>query len=460
MKLNRQMTLYDIERYELIVDNFAGGGGASSGIEMAVNRPVDIAINHNPKAIGMHQTNHPFTKHYCEDVWEINPYEVTKGKSVGLAWFSPDCKHYSKARGGKPKDKKIRGLAWVAIKWAAFVKPRVIILENVEEFRGWGPLIENCKGELVPDPARKGETFNYFIQALEENGYLVEYRELKACDYGAPTSRKRFFLIARADGKKIIWPSPLYGNPKDEKVINGKLKPWKTAAEIIDWSIPGKSIFERKKRLAENTIKRIIRGIKRFIIENPNPFIVRYIDNQETFSNDNNHSGKKSYKVEQEQNETAVNDKNILIDHFISKYISKPILDKLLITSNCIDHHSVVKAFIIKYYGDDTGQDIRTPLHTITSKDRFGLITIEYNQYKIIDICLRMLIPRELFNAQGFLTEYIINCDYKGNKISKKIQVENCGNSVSPLIAKSLVKANSTELIEVYENSIEGLHYG
>ena len=243
----------------LIVDNFAGGGGASPGIEAALGRPVDIAINHDPGAIAMHTVNHPQTLHYCESVWDVDPVKVCGGRSVALAWFSPDCKHFSKAKGGKPVEKKIRGLAWVVLRWAAKVRPRVIMLENVEEFQTWGPLVNNR-----PCPARKGETFRRWIQQLKALGYQVEYRELRACDYGAPTIRKRLFVIARCDGEPIVWPAPMHGPG---------LKPYRTAAEIIDWSIPVKSIFGRKRPLAENTMRRIAKGIQRFVIEHPDPFI-------------------------------------------------------------------------------------------------------------------------------------------------------------------------------------------
>ena len=268
---------------ELIVDNFAGGGGASTGIELAIGRSVDIAINHDPAAIAMHKANHPTSKHYCESVWEVDPMEATAGDKVGLAWFSPDCKHFSKAKGGKPVEKKIRGLAWIVLKWAGKVRPRVIILENVEEFQTWGPL---KKGRPIKN--RKGETFRKWKEQLESLGYVVDHRELKACDYGAPTIRKRFFLIARCDGKKIVWPEPTHGNPNSLEVQAGLLKPWKTAADIIDWEIPCKSIFERKKPLAENTLKRIAKGLEKFVFNNPEPFIVSI--GQTGFSKDRSRS--------------------------------------------------------------------------------------------------------------------------------------------------------------------------
>ncbi|MEM1153090.1 MAG: DNA cytosine methyltransferase [Pseudomonadota bacterium] len=246
---------------ELVVDNFAGGGGASLGIEMGIGRPVDIAINHDPEAIAMHKVNHPQTKHYCESVWDVDPREATKGRPVGLAWFSPDCKHFSKAKGSKPVNKNIRGLAWVVIRWAATVRPRVIMLENVEEFQTWGPLVDD-----QPCPERKGETFKQWKNQLRDLGYVVEHRELRACDYGAPTIRKRFFLIARCDGQPIRWPEPTHGQD---------LQPYLAAKDIIDFNIPCPSIFARKRPLAENTMRRIAKGMERYVLDHPNPFIVK-----------------------------------------------------------------------------------------------------------------------------------------------------------------------------------------
>lgn len=288
---------------EIIVDNFAGGGGASTGIELAIGRSVDIAINHDPNAVAMHTTNHPYTLHYCESVYSIRPKVATAGRRVGLAWFSPDCRHFSKAKGAKPVEKTIRGLAWIVIRWALDVGPRVMMLENVEEFKTWGPLLA---AEMRPDPERVGETFQAFVGMLTTGipadhpallecceflnisldsedaarlvnglGYIVEYRELRACDYGAPTIRKRFFMVMRRDGQPIVWPEASHGDPKSPAVLAGKLAPWRTAAECIDWSIPAPSIFDRKKSLAENTLKRIARGIQRFVIDSASPFIVK-----------------------------------------------------------------------------------------------------------------------------------------------------------------------------------------
>lgn len=263
----------------LVIDNFAGGGGASTGIEMALGRPVDIAINHDPEAIAMHEINHPHTKHYCESVWEVDPREITGGRPVDLCWFSPDCKHFSKAKGGKPVKKEIRGLAWVAIRYAATVRPRVIMLENVEEFVTWGPLAEGR-----PCPKNKGRTFNSFVNALRRHGYQVEWRELRANQFGAATIRKRLFLIARCDGLPIVWPEPTHLPAGSPEVKAKQAKPQRLAADIIDWSLPCPSIFltpeegkalKVRRPLAENTLRRIARGIQRYVIDNADPFLVK-----------------------------------------------------------------------------------------------------------------------------------------------------------------------------------------
>ena len=251
-----------LEDDEIIVDSFAGGGGASEGIRLALGRDPDIAINHDAEAIALHAANHPGTKHFIENVWKVDPLKATNGRRVGLMWLSPDCKHFSKAKGGKPVSKKIRGLAWIAVRWAAAVKPRIMVLENVEEFQGWGPVLADGK----PCPVRKGKTFRAFVSRLRKHGYNVEWRELRACDFGAPTIRKRLFLIARCDGRPIVWPKPTHGKHASQ--------PWRTAAECIDWSLACPSIFTRKKELAENTLKLIARGLKRFVIDSPKPFIV------------------------------------------------------------------------------------------------------------------------------------------------------------------------------------------
>jgi|SRR5665647_2179778 len=468
---------------ELIIDSFAGGGGASTGIEMAIGHSVDIAINHDEMAIKMHEVNHPNTKHYIENVWDIDPLQATQGQAVGLMWASPDCKHFSKAKGGKPVDKNVRGLAWVVAKWAKAVKPRIIILENVEEFQTWGPLITDEKGDLYPDPSKKGQTFHLFIKALEKQGYKVAFRELRACDYGAPTTRKRFFMIARCDGKQIIWPEPTHGNPEGIEVRCGLLKPWRTAAECIDWSIPCPSIFTRKKPLAENTLERIAKGIKKFVLEAESPFILddkaMFLQHYYTAQGEEirgssldepiatiptaNRFGlvtafiSKYYagtyegagsSLDEPLHTLTTKDHQALITAFISRQFHTSIghkLDKPLATSTTVNKSNLVTAFLLKYYGADIGQTINSPLHTITTKDRFGLVTIHGEDYQIIDIGMRMLKPHELFKAQGFPDDYIIDRDIKGNPYPTTEQTAKCGNSVCPPLARALVEANYQE---------------
>lgn len=259
---------------ELIVDNFAGGGGTSTGLEAAFGRPVDIAINHNKEALAMHALNHPYTLHLCEDVWEIDPLHVTNHQPVGLVWLSPDCKHFSKAKGGTPVEKKIRGLAWVTLRWAAKCKPRVIMLENVEEFQEWGPLIVDADGNARPDPTKKGKTFESFTRQLRAHGYQVEFMELRASEHGVPTIRKRFFMVARRDGLPCQFPQPSHGKPDSKEVRKGKLLPWRTAAECIDFNEPAASIFNRKRPLVTNTLRRVAKGIWRHVLKSPAPYIV------------------------------------------------------------------------------------------------------------------------------------------------------------------------------------------
>lgn len=259
---------------ELIIDNFAGGGGTSTGLEKAFGRPVDIAINHDPEALAMHALNHPYTKHLCESVWDVDPIEVTGNQPVGLVWLSPDCKHFSKAKGGTPVSKEIRGLAWVTMRWAALCRPRVIMLENVEEFQTWGPLIVEPDGSTYPDPKKKGKTFQSFIRQLRQHGYKVDWREMRACDNGAPTIRKRLFLVARRDGLPIVFPEQTHGEPTSREVLAGILAPFRTAAECIDFGLPAQSIFDRKKPLANNTQRRVAKGVWRHVLTSANPFIV------------------------------------------------------------------------------------------------------------------------------------------------------------------------------------------
>ena len=375
---------------ELIVDNFAGGGGASTGIELATGYSVDIAINHDPEAIKMHRANHPNTKHYCENVWAADPVKACGGHLVGLAWFSPDCKHFSKAKGGKPKDKNIRGLAWVALRWAGLVRPRVIMLENVEEFKTWGPLNRRHH----PIKSKQGKTFERFVQQLRELGYKVEFRELIAADYGAPTMRKRFFMIARCDGKPIVWPEPTHGPADSEAVKAGLLKPYVGAYTQIDFSRPCPSIFDTSEEikekygiravrpLAPKTMERIARGLKKFVIDNAEPFVVQV-----------NHSGAKS---------DYCNSLNRPLGTITGKHgfgivepILTPIIDKAyggnyqgsgsnvnepIDTITTVDHNRLVVPTLIQYHsetaqGEVRGQTIKDPIMTVDSSNRYGLVT-------------------------------------------------------------------------------------
>lgn len=647
-KINTAQITFDFstpQKRELVVDNFAGGGGASTGIEFAIGRSVDIAINHDPDAIAMHRENHPKTKHYCEDVWEVDPVEACNGNPVALAWFSPDCKHFSRAKGGKPVDKKIRGLAWVAIKWAYLVRPRVLMMENVPEIVTWGPLGEDNK----PIKERAGETFEGFVLALTTGiprshpafdemcealeisadsdmalacikglGYVIEWRELKSCDFGAPTTRTRFYMIARCDGKPIVFPEPTHGDKRNPKVKAGKLLPYRTAAECIDWSIPAQSIFERDKPLAENTLRRIAKGIQKFVIDNPEPFIVTVNHSGEGFrgqnineplqtvtakhgygivtptimcNNTNNNgasadsplptvtTGNRNYLVtptitaigqqgskssrtrpadeplstvvsknehilvapsivpigygEREGQAPRVNSVEEPLGTVVSSgkhYLAMPTLiqyhsetsedeargqelteplmtvdtsnryalsvanimknyggnyqgsgsavdepldtvtakdhnslvtahiltmrnnmdgqavDEPLTTVSCSGaHHAEVQAFLVKYFSNGQPKAVDAPLDTITTKDRFAVVTIHGEEYIITDIKMRMLQPRELFNAQGFPADYIIDTA-DGKPYPKSKQVARCGNAVTPPVPCALVKANLPEI--------------
>lgn len=562
---------------ELFVDNFAGGGGTSTGIEMAIGRSVDIAINHDPDAIAMHMANHPMSKHYCEDVWQVDPVEACAGNPVALAWFSPDCKHFSRAKGGKPVDKNIRGLAWVAIKWAYTVRPKVLMLENVPEIQTWGPLGKDGK----PIKERAGETFMGFILALTSGipawhpayqemcdalsikpksemaqklqkglGYKVQHRTLKSCDYGAPTTRTRFYLIARCDGRPIVWAEPTHAPKGSEAVKLGLKLPYRTAAECIDWSIPAQSIFERKKPLAENTMRRIARGIQKFVIDNPEPFIVTVNHSGEGFRGQSTDdplgtiTAKNGYGVvtptivpigygEREGQAPRVNKideplgtvvssgKHYLVAPTLIQYhsetakdemrgqeLTEPLMtqdtsnryalsvahimknygggyngagsaadapldtvtakdhnslvtahimtmrnnmdgqpiDEPLTTISCSGaHHAEVQAFLVKYFSTGAAKSVNEPLDTVTTRDRFALVTIHGEEYIITDIKMRMLQPRELFNAQGFPGDYIIDHDADGQPYAKSKQVARCGNAVTPQVPAALVRANLPE---------------
>lgn len=386
---------------ELVVDNFAGGGGASTGIEMAIGRSVDIAINHDPDAIAMHKVNHPTTRHYCEDVFDVNPLEATQGTPVALAWFSPDCKHFSKAKGGTPVSKKIRGLAWVAIKWAKAVKPRVIILENVEEFKTWGPLKDTEKG-LYPDPEHKGETFNDFINQLEACGYVVDYKELRACDYGAPTTRKRFFLIARSDGQPIIWPEATHGHRDTLEVLSRIKQPYHSAAECIDWDLPGNSIFNRKKPLAKNTMDRIARGLKKFVFDAPKPFIVRI--GQTGFGGD-----RLSYSIEQPLTTITTKAEHCLVTPTImvnnTGHTGSAVTDPLKTITTGGNQMLVQASWRKEDSTQSTGTAIGGPLGTVTAQSVHQGSNTTYNpkaQFVAYDLRAKDSVPKDIFNAQFY----------------------------------------------------------
>lgn len=493
----------------LVIDNFAGGGGASTGIELGLGRPVDIAVNHDPEAVAMHDINHPHTRHYCESVWEVDPRVITNGRPVDLAWFSPDCKHFSKAKGGTPVKKEIRGLAWVALRYAATVRPKVIMLENVEEFVTWGPITQEGR----PCPKNKGRTFMSFVNALRRHDYQVDYRELRACDYGAPTIRKRLFLIARCDGQPIVWPEPTHGDPASEAVKAKRLKPWRTAADIIDWSLPCPSIFKRKRPLAENTLRRIARGLQRYVLESADPFLVKVNHGYDYFrgqpldeplqtitsklgtglvvptlasfiTEHANGSSQRNMQADAPLRTICAQVKGghfALVAAFLAKHyggnytgpgasLAAPLHTvtttdhNALVTSHLLKlrnnqhsqavtepmptltagggHVGEVRTFLLKYYGTGDGQALQEPLHTVTTKDRYGLVMIKGEPYQIVDIGMRMLEPHELFAAQGFPADYIHNRTAGGKKLSKAAQVRMCGNSVCPPVAAALVRAN------------------
>ena len=590
LKEGNMITAQETFDGEIIVDNFAGGGGASTGIEIATGRLVALAINHDPAAILMHKTNHPYTEHFQASVWDIDPVAVCRGRPVGLAWFSPDCKHFSKAKGAALVDRKIRGLAWITLRWAAKVRPRVIILENVEEFQTWGPV---RKGKPVKKLA--GTTFRKFIDQLTELGYTVEYRELIAADYGAPTSRKRFYMIARCDGKPIVWPKPTHS-----KTGADGLPRWRSAAEIIDWSLPCPSVFATKaeimdryglkavRPLAKNTMRRIIRGVDKFTIRSGKPFIVptgygerkgqapRVHDMDAPFptvvgtgkenlckpllapvtvtntSNsvggtvgepvhtvttagnqmlvtpflaECNHSGGGhvapvtdahktitakhtggivapaliQYHTEQTEHVRASglgtpintvdasNRYGLTCANLVEYYTGGRPLDVQdpMHTVTSHDREAVVATHVVKFKGDNLGHGANEPMQTVTtsagefavckahlakmhSGDALGywpeirallnefcgytlaeddvlLLEIGGGLYYIADIGLRMLSPRELYNAMGFPPDYIIDRDYEGHEYKKSAQVARCGNAVCPPVASALVRANLPE---------------
>jgi DNA (cytosine-5)-methyltransferase 1 len=607
----------------LIVDSFAGGGGASTGIEIALGRSPDIAINHNAAALALHAANHPQTLHLSENVYKIDPLDYLRGAHVGLAWFSPDCKHFSKAKGGKPVERNIRDLAWVIPGWIERIqksggKVDVVALENVEEFKDYGPLIETARG-LMPDPERKGDYFKKWCRKIRSLGGKIEWRELRACDYGAPTIRKRFFAVIRFDGQPIVWPKPTHGSPKDRDVISGRKLPWRTTAEIIDWSLPCPSIFDTTadimdkhglrtiRPLAHNTMARVARGMKRYVLDAEKPFLVNLAapsiirfnsgatgqDMLEPLStitansyikrpggaaplgiispvltaaqhggsnraiNTPSHTitasrkdqnsviaptlvqigygerkgqAPRSLDIEQplgtavaggikhavasafiarqfgtstghgieEPTHTVMADgagKSQLIAAYVAQHNNdsrregginpgRSANEPLSTVTQTGSHQGIVAPFLQAYYGTGDGGDESEPARTVTTKDRHGhveaslevppftpeqasraravaellrsfgfwdhreFVTIEANgiTYVIVDIGMRMLVPRELYLAQGFPSDYEIERDLAGQTFSKSVQVSCCGNSVCPPVAAALVAANCGHL--------------
>lgn len=536
---------------EIVVDNFAGGGGASEGIENALGRPVDFAINHDPEAIAMHRANHPHTHHFCENVWKIDPRAIAPGRQIGLGWFSPDCTFHSKARGGKPfRDRDVarrrRGLAGLIPRWIAARRPRVIMMENVEEFADWGPLMADGR----PDPIRRGQSFRKWHRQIENLGYQIDMRELRACDYGAPTTRKRLFVIARCDGGEIIFPEASHGPQSG-------LQPYRTAAECIDWSIACPSIFERDRPLADATLRRIARGVMRYVVNNPKPFIVplthqgdRRIhtldeplptvtgahrgehalitpfltehanaSTQRNFQADqplrtqcanvkgghfalvaptliNTRNGERAGQAPRVRDieqpyptVTAEGSQGALVAAFLARHYGGHENDgsSLAIpmhTVTATDHHSLVsshllklrnnqfaqdqrepfgtltaggghygevRAFLVKYYGTDQNPRLDGPLGTVTTKDRFGLVTTKIggDSYALVDIGMRMLKKHELFRAQSFRPSYIVDhgIDEHGMLVplTTTASIRMCGNSVPPVVAEALVRANVIE---------------
>lgn len=428
----------------MIVDLFAGGGGASEGIRLALGRDPDVAINHSAAALAVHRANHPGTKHYIENVWRVSPKKATGGRRVELLWLSPDCRHFSRAKGSAPVDKGVRGLAWAAVRWARETAPDTIVLENVSEFQSWGPLLDDGK----PDPARAGQTFKRWRADLRRLGYSIEHRELVAADFGAPTTRERFFLVARRTGAPA-WALPSHG---------AGLTPHRTAAEIIDWSLRGRSIFGREKELVDNTLARIAIGVRRFVVEAhyPSPFIVRH-GHYSTITGAGMREGCGA-GVFRGQPLTlplatvcATNDKHIVVPIITKHYggVYGHGVDRPLGTITATDHHALTLAMVRPGAAHiDRSHEVAALLAAHPAKKRSlfdlepGLLRIGADIYRIVDIETRMLVPRELFNANGFRSDYIIDPIFEGAPLVATTQTRLAGNSVPPPVAEAIVRAN------------------
>lgn len=431
----------------LIIDCFAGGGGASVGIEMALGRQVDIAVNHDPMAIRMHKTNHPNTLHLTEDIFEVDLKKYVGKRHVSLMWASPDCTSHSKAKGGKPRNSGLRILPWAVYKHAKAIMPDVIIMENVEEIQQWGPLDENG----YPIPEEKGKEYQRFMSSMQSLGYEYKTNELVAADYGAPTTRKRWYAIFRKDGKQIVFPTPTHSK-------NGFPRKWKECGDYIDWSDLGTSIFDRKKPLAEATQRRIAAGIKKFIIDNPHPYVVkdeRAVAFLIQYHGETKNGGVRGQSLHEPIMTIDTSNRYGLVCAFVTKFyktgVGQGCNEPIHTITTSQGHFGVVSAFLIKYYGTGSNcQSAERPLDTITTKDRFGLVTVEINgeNYLIEDVFLRMLKPEELKVMQGFPKDYVIDRDYRWKPYPAKEQVARIGNSVVPIMAETLVKANCGYLKE------------
>lgn len=440
----------------LIVDGFAGGGGASTGIEWGAGCSPTIAINHDPEAIAMHAINHPATRHYCESIYKVRPEVATGGASPDFAWFSPDCTHFSRAKGGKPVSSKRRGLAWMVTAWAQRVQPAMIAVENVAELLTWGPLGADGR----PCPRSSGRYFRAWVAKLRRLGYRVEWRKLRACDYGAPTTRERLYVLASLDGDPR-WPLPTHGEPGN---VLG-LPPWRTAAECIDWSIPCRSIFDRDKPLVDKTLARIARGVRKFAIDDPSPFIVggdRVPSIVQLGFGERPGQAPRVYDARKPLSTVVAGGvKHELVVAFLARHFGGRGTDgsslrEPMRTVTTQDHHALVTAtldgepdrseqvaaFLMAYYGTGEGSSLRAPMRTVTTRDRFALVTVDGYPHRITDIKTRHLTPRELATAQGFPADYVLDPVIDGKRLSATAQVRMVGNSVAPPVAAAIVRAN------------------
>ena len=440
----------------LIVDGFAGGGGASTGIEWGSGHAPTIAIDHDPEAIAMHAINHPATRHYCESIYKVRPEVATDGASPDFAWFSPDCTHFSQAKGAKPVCSKRRGLAWMVTAWAQRVRPRMIAVENVPAFLTWGPLDANGR----PRASGTGRYFRAWVSKLHRLGYTVEWRKLRACDYGAPTTRERLYILASLDGAPR-WPAPTHGEPGN---VLG-LAPYHAAAECIDWTIPCRSIFDRDKPLVDATLRRIARGVQRFVIDDPDPYLVgedRAATLVQLGFGERPGQAPRVYDIRRPLSTVVAGGvKHELVVAFLARHFGGrgtvgSSLREPTRTVTTQDHHALVTAtldgkpdrsarvaaFLTTYNGTAIGSSLRAPLPTVTTHDRFALVTVAGHRHRITDIATRHLTPRELATAQGFPASYVLDPEIDGKRLSLSAQVRMVGNSVSPPVAAAIVRAN------------------